>query len=222
MLTLMLAAAAALPPAPALALQGDIEDAAPPAARAELERFASGLDTFYATFEQRVLDRDGETQDASGGELWLSRPQLFRWEYHGDFPEVIVADGERVWIYDVTLEQVTVKDQSSLANDSPLTLLTDISRLDEQFEVRELGEYEGMALLELRSITADSEFDRVLLGIEDGELRMMAMEDAFGLRTEITFKETDRNPTLEKGLFQFEPPEGTDVVGDLGDLAEAE
>lgn len=178
-----------------------------------LERFADGLETWHATFEQEVLDSDGAVQDASAGEVWLSRPALFRWEYGGDFPEVIVADGERVWLYDISLEQITVRSQAGLANDSPLSLLTDLSRLDEQFEVRDLGVDEGMAYVELRSVAEDAEFDRVLLGIRDAALELMAMEDAFGLRTEIRFLDAQRNPELCPSLFVFEPPEGVDIVG---------
>jgi outer membrane lipoprotein carrier protein len=193
--------------------------------RLALEQFAEGLETYHATFEQRVLNSDGETEDANSGELWLSRPSLFRWEYGGDFPEVIVADGQRVWIYDISLEQITVKDQSSLANDSPLTLLTDLSRLDKQFEVRDLGIEDGLAWVELRSVLEDAEFDSVVLGLRDSNLELMAMEDAFGLRTEIRLMSAERNPNLSPSLFSFEPPEGVDVVGDVamnGELGEEE
>jgi len=183
--------------------------------RQALERFADGLDTFQATFEQKVLDSDGETEDANSGELWLSRPSLFRWEYGGDFPELIVADGQRVWMYDISLEQITVKDQSSLANDSPLTLLTDLSRLEKQFEVRDLGIQNGLAFVELRSVMDDAEFDRVWLGIRGQDLELIAMEDAFGLRTEIHLTSSKRNPDLAASLFVFEPPDGVDVVGDI-------
>ena len=209
---------------PALA-QTDLEVAAFSEAiggRVALERFADGLETFHATFEQRIVDRDGEVQDANEGEMWLARPDLFRWEYGGDFPEVIVADGDRVWIHDISLEQITVKDQQSLANDWPLTLLTDLGRLDDQFEVRDLGVDDGLAYVELRSVIEEAEFDRVLLGIRDQDLELMAMEDAFGLRTEIRFLSTQRNPELAPSMFAFEIPEGVDVVGDVAQITALE
>lgn len=187
----------------------------PPGGRGALEQFADGLDSFHAEFEQVVLNSDGEVQDANSGEMWLARPSLFRWEYRGDFPEVIVADGRRVWIHDISLEQITVRDQSSLASDSPLSILTDLTLLEEQFEVRDLGVDEGLAYVELRSVKEDAEFDRILLGIRGQELELMAMEDAFGLRTEIRMKTSQRNPELESDLFVFEPPEGVDIVGDF-------
>ena len=184
-------------------------------ARAQLDRFSSGLDTLYATFEQQVIDNDGKVQDASSGQVWLSRPELFRWEYGGDFPELVVADGERIWIYDEMLEQVTVKDQAAADFDSPLTLLTDPSRLDQQFEAREVGEAEGMQLLELKARNMETQFERLMLGLKDDRLAMMIMEDAFGLRTEIRFQQIELNPNLDRELFTFTPPESADVIGSI-------
>jgi outer membrane lipoprotein carrier protein len=180
-----------------------------------LNRFTAGLESLHAQFAQRVIGNDGAVQDQSSGEVWLQRPRMFRWAYGGDFPELVVADGERVWIYDEALEQVTVKSQSEAAADSPLTLLTDPGRLEEQFEVREAGEASGLQLLELRSRSAESDFERLLLGLDGAVLRLMVMEDAFGLRTELHFRDIERNPELPGSLFEFVPPEGVDVVGDI-------
>ena len=184
-------------------------------ARMQLEQFSNGLQSLHASFDQIVMGSDGAVQDESSGRLWLQRPLLFRWEYGGDFPELLVADGDHVWIYDETLEQVTVKDQSHLSADSPLALLTDLSHLDEQFEVREVGDNEGMQLLELQSRNPESEFERVLLGLQGNTLMLMAMEDAFGLRTEIRFRNLQLNLELDAELFRFTPPPDTDIIGDL-------
>jgi len=187
-------------------------------ARMELEQFAQGLDTLQARFEQKVVNRDGLVEAESEGQVWLQRPGLFRWEYGGEFPEMVVADGSTVWLYDEMLEQVTIRNQSNLSADTPLTLLTDMSRLDEQFQVKELGGDDQMQLLELTARSPESEFEHVLLGLHDGVLLLMAMEDAFGLRTEIHFHDIQRNQALDSSLFQFEVPPGTDVIGDLPGL----
>lgn len=184
-------------------------------ARIELERFSQDLDTLQARFEQQVINKEGRVEAQSEGQVWLQRPGLFRWAYGGDFPEIVVADGSTVWMYDEMLEQVTIRDQSSLSADTPLTLLTDLGRLEEQFQVRELGGDDQMLLLELTARNPEAEFERVLLGLHDGVLLLMAMEDAFGLRTEIHFREIQRNLVLDAGLFKFEIPPGTDVIGDL-------
>jgi len=182
-------------------------------ARSELEKFAGKLEGFQADFTQTVKSQGGEVRDETHGHVWLQSPDKLRWVYSGDFPEVIVADGKNIWIHDVSLEQVTVKPQSSQATDSPLMILADVSQLDEQFKVTELGEYDEMMLLELKSLDSESEFERILLGLIPNGIRMIAMEDAFGQRTEIHFENVLINSMTEPGLFSFTPPEGADVVG---------
>ena len=180
-----------------------------------MERFTQGLKSLHARFDQQIINTDGQVEEKSSGQLWIVHPDQFRWEYGGDFPELVVADGEKVWLYDEMLEQVTIRQQSSLTADSPLTLLTDLSQLDTQFDVRELGDDSGLDLLELRAHNPESQFERILLGLGEDKVRLMTMEDAFGLRTEIRFRDIKRNPQLKEELFHFTPPEGVDVIGDL-------
>lgn len=182
-------------------------------ARSELERFSNGLETLQVDFTQVVKSQDGSIQDKTYGNASLQSPDKLRWVYAGDFPEIIVADGNDVWIYDEALEQVTIKPQSNNVADTPLLILTDISQLDEQFLVAELGDFEDMDLLELRSRDVESQFERILVGVDTSGIRMMIMEDAFGQRTEIHFSNIIRNADLAADVFSFTPPEGTDVVG---------
>ncbi len=182
-------------------------------ARDELEHFAASLEQFQAEFTQTVKSGDGRIQDQTQGEVWLQKPDRLRWVYTGEYPEIIVADGKNIWVYDESLEQVTVKPQSEEATDSPLMILADVSKLDQQFQVTELGDFEGMDLLELKSLDSESEFERILLGLVPEGIRLMAMEDAFGQRTEIHFQNVHVNLPVDPGLFQFTPPKGTDVVG---------
>ena len=182
-------------------------------ARTELERFTTGLEHFQAEFTQTVKSQDGRIQDQTQGEVWLQSPDKLRWVYTGDFPETIVADGLNIWIHDESLEQVTVKPQSEDAADSPLMILADVSQLDNQFQVTEVGDYNDMSLLELKSLDVESEFERILLGMDSSGIRMMAMEDAFGQRTEVHFENTTRNSPIDLQLFKFTPPEGSDIVG---------
>ena len=182
-------------------------------ARDELAQFAANLERFQAEFTQTVKSGDGRVQDQTQGEVWLQKPDKLRWVYSGEYPEIIVADGKNIWIYDESLEQVTVKPQSEEATDSPLMILIDVGKLDQQFQVTELGEFEGMDLLELKSLDSESEFERILLGMVQDGIRLMAMEDAFGQRTEIHFQNVKVNAPADPGLFRFTPPEGTDVVG---------
>jgi outer membrane lipoprotein carrier protein len=202
-------------------LISSMASAAQQPASEQLDSFAEGLVSFHATFEQQVIDNDGVVQDSSRGEVWLRKPNHFRWEYGGDFPELVVADGEKIWIYDQMLDQVTVRNQAAAAVDSPLTLLTEPGRLDEKFEVRDAGEFDGLVMLELRAKSQDLEFERVLVGMRDNMLKNMILEDAFGLRTEISFSDPELNPEIEDRLFRFSPPANADVIGDFTEFGGA-
>jgi len=184
------------------------------AARRQLDEFAHGLSSLQLDFTQTVKSQDGSVQDETSGRAWLQKPDRMRWVYEGDFPETIVATGRNVWIYDEDLQQVTVKPQSDQVSDAPLLILTDVSKLDEQFAVTEMGDDEGLDLLELKSRDPDSEFSRVLMGLDSSGIHMMVMEDAFGQRTEMHFRNVIRNAPLDSKLFAFKPPKGVDQVGE--------
>ena len=189
-------------------------------ARQQLDAFSMGLDTLAASFSQRIVSRDGVVEDASEGRVWLARPNRFRWAYGGEWPELVVADGEKIWMYDEALEQVTVRDQQAATVDSPLAVLMQPDLLDREFEVREVGENDSMQLLELRAREAEADFERLLLGLRDDALELLIVEDAFGLRTEFRFRAIERNPELYSDLFRFTPPDGADVIGELPGLTD--
>lgn len=189
--------------------------AMPISAREQLQLFADGLEDLQARFRQIVRSSDGQLVDSGEGEVWLKTPNRLRWAYDGEFPELIVADGNTVWLYDETLEQVTVKSQPGLASGSPLMLLTDPDSLEEKFDFNELGHVDDLSFLELNANGTDVEFDRVMIGFKDGLPVTMALEDAFGMRTDIEFLDLKRNPGVDEALFEFEPPPGVDVIGEL-------
>lgn len=211
----LLAGSAGAQPAAETAGAPDRATGADQGARAALEAFSGDLEALAADFTQVVVSQDGEIMEEGAGEVWLQRPDRFRWTYGGDFPELIVADGERIWQYDESLEQVSVRSQSELAGDSPLLVITDLTGLDEAFRVTELGTLSDLSLLQLVSRDPDAQFERMVLGFRGDTLSRLVLEDAFGLRTELEFRNVRRNPTVPDGHFLFTPPDGVDLVGEV-------
>jgi outer membrane lipoprotein carrier protein len=183
-------------------------------ARAQLDTFSRGLSGLSGTFEQTVYDPDGKPLDSSSGTLALKAPRLFRWQAEAPFPQVIVADGLNVWIHDVDLEQVTVRAQSAAEAQSPLTVLTDLSLLDREFNVAAQPDADGLAWLRLTAKAEDPAFQSCDLGFRDGTLSRMVLRDHLGQRNEIRFADWKRNPTFAADAFRFDVPEGADVVGE--------
>ncbi|MBO9663108.1 outer membrane lipoprotein chaperone LolA [Dokdonella sp.] len=184
-------------------------------ARARMEAFSKGLRSVTAQFAQTVTDANGHRGDESRGALSLEAPRQFRWETKEPYQQTIVADGERVWIYEPDLQQVSVRNQSSEEAHSPLTVLTDLSQLDSQFASGEGGEREGLVWLKLTSKAKEPEFEYAELGFDAAGLVRMRFKDQLGNTTEIRFADWKRNPNLPAATFKFTPPKGVDVIGDL-------
>ncbi|HET9485542.1 MAG TPA: outer membrane lipoprotein chaperone LolA [Xanthomonadales bacterium] len=184
-------------------------------ARDRLEAFTKGLDALQGEFVQQVYDAEGRLDETSKGSLALKAPRLFRWKYDAPFPQLIVADGDNVWIHDEDLEQVTVRKQSLEEAQSPLTVLTDLAQLDRDYTVTESGAKDGLEWLTLVPKAEEAPFRQALLGFAgSGVLGRMVLEDTLGQRNEISFRNWKVNPPLDAATFRFTPPDGVDVVGE--------
>ncbi|OOG64390.1 outer membrane lipoprotein carrier protein LolA [Rhodanobacter sp. B04] len=184
-------------------------------ARAKLDAFATGLHSLTGHFTQTLTDINGQASKSSAGTLALEAPRQFRWDTLTPYKQTIVADGSRVWMYDPELEQVTVRVQSSEESHSPLTVLTDLKQMDKDFKVVEQGEHDGLAWLRLTSTAKDPQFDHADLGFDANGLARMTFRDQLGSTTEIRFSGWQRNAAMPPSTFNFVPPKGADVIGDV-------
>ncbi len=198
----------------ALALLALVAGTASAGAREQLDGFSRGLKGLEGRFEQKLFDLDGRLKETSTGRVALSAPRLFRWEYATPYEQLIVADGERVWVYDPDLEQVTVRPQGPEEQNSPLAALVDPSKLEQRFSVREGGDRDGLSWLLLTPRDGDeASFSSARLGFDGHVLSRMEVVDTLGQRTEVAFSRWSRNPDFARGTFRFVPPAGVDVVG---------
>ena len=191
------------------------------AARDRLDAFSQDIQGLSANFSQRVFASDGELREGSSGTVQLQAPRQFRWEYLKPFPQLLVADGDHIWIYDPDMEQVTVRQQSLEEQNSPLAMLIDPAEMERQFVVKEGGSGQGLEWLELTPRKPDeAPFDRARLGFGAAGLVRMEMFDSLGQRTVMGFSAWKRNPAFAPDTFRFTAPEGVDVVGDVAPAAE--
>jgi outer membrane lipoprotein carrier protein len=197
----------------ALSLSTFVHAATGPA-RVRLDVFAHGLHALSGNFTQTLSNPNGQSQQTSGT-LVLQAPSQFRWDTLSPYKQSIIADGSRVWSYDPGLEQVTVRRQDTEAAHNPLAVLTDLSQVDKDFNIAEQGEHDGLVWLRLTSRAQDPQFDYVDLGFDTNGLARMQFRDQLGSTTDIRFSNWQRNPDVPTQDFNFTPPKGTDVVGDL-------
>jgi outer membrane lipoprotein carrier protein len=180
--------------------------------RTQLDAFFDGLVTLRAEFQQRVIGPDAGSAMVSEGVFYLQRPGLFRWEYRQP-PQLVVADGDRVWLHDQELEQVSHQNQDRALRGTPAQLLVDTGPLEDYFVLAEIERGGDLAWVELRPLDSRSEFERILLGFGDGVLEQLEMEDSFGQVTLFRFFALERNPEVDPELFRFVPRPGMDVLG---------
>jgi outer membrane lipoprotein carrier protein len=182
-----------------------------------IERFKSFLRTTQsarADFEQKVYGGDGRLKQESKGSFVFLRPGRFRWTYAKPVDQLIVGDGERVWIYDRDLNQVTVRKLSKALGSTPAALLAGASDVEKAFELSDAGQRDGLEWLEAKPKETEAGFDRIRMGFDTAGVRAMELVDNFGQTTKLQFQNLQRNPKLDPAEFRFEPPKGADVLGE--------
>jgi outer membrane lipoprotein carrier protein len=185
-------------------------------AAASFERFQSYLRTTQSArgeFEQKVYDKSGKLVQDSKGSFAFLRPNRFRWTYVKP-QQLIVGDGERVWIHDADLNQVTVRRLTRVLGSTPAALLAGASDIGDAFEMKELPPKDGLEWLEAKPREKEAGFERMRLGLTTGGIEAMELVDHFGQTTVLRFSNVVRNPQIDAGIFRFSPPKGADVLGD--------
>ncbi|PCJ33262.1 MAG: outer membrane lipoprotein carrier protein LolA [Gammaproteobacteria bacterium] len=183
----------------------------------KLNEFVKTVVTFQAKFNQTVIGPRGIVLEEAEGFFILDRPGRFRWDYKQPYPQYIVADGEKIWFYDVDLEQVTVKSQLEALADTPASLLSGDMLPEDNYLLRDLPSEDGLLWVELIPKNIESNFQTITLAFDSaGVLNQMIMKDSFDQKTRLAFTQVTNNPQLADDVFVFTPPKGVDIVGDIG------
>jgi outer membrane lipoprotein carrier protein len=197
-------ALAASTAAPALRAQaGDAVDT--------LRRFVREVKSGQATFTQTVTAADGQRRKTSSGEFEFARPDRFRFAYRKPFEQLIVGDGQKVWLFDPELNQASSRRQGAALGSTPAALLAG-GTLEPAFELSPLPAAEGLAWAMARPRDADAALREMRVGFRGSELAAVEVLDGFGQRTRLAFSGFKAGVALPAERFRFVPPPGADVV----------
>lgn len=188
---------------PSLAFCDPVSDA--------LQAKLNAIRTMSATFNQ-VVKAKQRLVSRSSGSMALARPGRFRWQTKNPMAQLIVADGKKLWVYDVDLEQVTVKKQEKGLGGTAALFLSgydDTVTRDFDVTVKSKGDQQSF---DLRAKSPKENFQRVKLLFSGNELNGMELDDQLGQHTVVQLTAIKTNPALTNSLFQFKPPKGTDTV----------
>lgn len=176
-------------------------------------RFFNDVRSYSAQFKQTVLDESKRPIQESTGRLWLERPNKFRWNYDKP-PQQIVSDGERVWVYDEELQQISVRSLSTSLTDTPALLLTGRGRLEDAFTLKSLPASEELEWVELTPRRQEGAFEVLRLAFANGKIRIIEMVDGLGHTTRYTLQAGAENVKIDAKRFRFVPPPGVDIVSE--------
>ena len=168
--------------------------------------------TINARFSQLTLDGSGTQLQETAGQLALKRPGLFRWHTDAPMEQLLVSNGEKVWLYDPDLQQVTIQTLDQRLTHTPALLLSgDVSKIRENFEI---SHKEGGNVVDfiLKPTSKDTLFDSLRLSFRNKVLNDMQLIDSIGQRTNILFLNVKMNEPQDDAQFTFEIPAGADVI----------
>lgn len=176
----------------------------------ELQQYFDSVHSLTGRFAQETRAEDGSQIDASSGEFALTRPKRFDWLYEKPYQQRILADGKRLWVYDVELRQVTVRALNEVLGVGPALLLSGrFSDLRRSFDLKDLG----AGWIRLRPKTGHWEFQQLRLHMAQGVPNIIEVEDGLGQTTHLELHDLKRNPVLDPQRFHFTPPKGVNVIG---------
>lgn len=185
------------------------------AALDQLRSFLTQTQSARGDFVQRVTPRQGaKPQPGATGQFVFQRPGKFRWVYEKPYEQLIVADGQRLVMFDKDLNQVTIKKLQASLPSSPASILFGSNEFEKEFDVSDAGVREGLEWIVARPRAKDTTFERIEIGFRDGLPQAMLLADGFGQLTQLIFSKVERNPKLATDAFRFTPPKGADVLED--------
>ena len=178
-----------------------------------LEKFYATVNTLKAQFRQTVFDTDQQIIDQSRGVLYIARPGKFRWEYSSPLPQTIISDATKIWIHDIELEQVTVRNYQQTLAGTPAELLAGNGDLKNQYELVSIDDSsDNLQWLSLTPKADDTQFEEIRIGFKDNALVTMRLIDSFERTTQLIFDELEENASINLSLFSFDVPDNVDLI----------
>jgi outer membrane lipoprotein carrier protein len=187
------------------------------AARADavdsLREFTRDAKTGRAAFTQVVTSPDGAKKKSSSGSFEFARPNRFRFSYTKPYEQVIVGDGQQVWLHDIDLQQVTVRPIDQALGATPAALLAG-SALEKDFELKSQPSAQGIDWVQAtpRTKSDAAGFQSLRVGFKGKALAALELLDNFGQRSLLTFNDVTTNVAPAADAFRFTPPPGVQVL----------
>ncbi len=168
------------------------------------------VDAIQAAFVQTTHSEVFGSEEQRGT-LMLKRPRMMRWEFTSGVEKQFVTNGQTMWVYTRDENQVIKYDNVTNSGGAD-SLLQSLDKLDEVFKVSLIEDPEGH---HLRLVPRGDEqrFKRLELRL-DAELNVKHVHfvDAFEQVTELDFEDVKLNVQVPDSTFEFQVPDGVEVI----------
>lgn len=182
-----------------------------------LQRWLNETTDLQGSFRQALLSGAFGTGIEERGKVWIERPGRMRWDYLDPEEKVAILDGDMTWLYVREEEQLILGSLEEHGSLLP-TLIAAERPVLELFEaslvISAVAEGEPYRL-ELRPRSDDETFEAVTVILRQKDFAIESAEvlDAAGNRILYQFSKLRRNKGIPEGIFRFEAPEGTTILG---------
>ncbi len=176
-----------------------------------LRDFVREVKSGKSAFTQTVTAADGVRKKQSSGDFEFARPDRFRFAYSKPFEQLIVGDGQKVWIFDADLNQASSRAVGKALGATPAALLAGAS-LEADFVLSNAPAAEGMEWALATPKAKDGAFQSMRVGFKGRELAAVEILDSFGQRSMLRFVGFVPNAVIAPERFRFVPPAGADVI----------
>ena len=181
----------------------------------QFKAFVAGTKSARGEFNQRMVKEESgklRVSSTANGVFLFARPGKFIWTYQKPYEQILQADGEKLFIYDKDLNQVTIKTLGNAIGTSPAAILFGSNDLEKNFTLSEGGLREGIEWLQAIPKAKDTSFEKIGIGLKDGVPVAMELRDSFGQISLLSFTKFEKNPSLPANQFHFTLPKGADVL----------
>lgn len=176
-----------------------------------LRDFVRDVKSGRAEFTQTVTSPDGAKKKTSSGRFEFQRPNRFRFDYLKPFQQQIVADGQKVWIYDADLNQASSRAIGQAIGATPAALLAGGS-LEQDFTLKAEPSAGGLDWALATPRAKDGPFQSMKVGFRGKELAAVEIVDSFGQKSLLQFTAFAANPALPEASFRFTVPAGAELL----------
>lgn len=181
----------------------------------QFKAFVAGTKSARGEFVQRQVKEEGgklRVSNEASGNFMFSRPGKFVWSYKKPYEQILQSDGDNLYVHDKDLNQVIVRRLGNAIGSSPAAILFGSNDLEKNFTLSEAGTKEGIEWLQAIPKAKDTQFEKIGIGLKDGEPIGMELRDSFGQVSVLTFTKFEKNPSLSASQFKFVMPKGADLL----------